>query len=105
MPCPPPGDLPNPGIKPESLTSPTLAGRFFTTSTPWEALIGYAAAPCCSVMSNSLPPHSYSPPGSSVHGDSLGKNTGVGCHALLQAIFPTQGSNPGSHIAGGFFTG
>ena len=32
-------------------------------------------------------------PGSSVHGDSLGKNTGVGCHALLQGIFPTQGSN------------
>ena len=25
---------------------------------------------------------------------SLGKNTGVGCHALLQGIFPTQGSNP-----------
>ena len=33
--------------------------------------------------------------GSSVHGDSPGKNTGVGCHALLQGIFPTQGSNPG----------
>ena len=27
--------------------------------------------------------------------DSLGKNTGVGCHFLLQGIFPTQGSNPG----------
>ena len=27
--------------------------------------------------------------------DSPGKNTGVGCHALLQGIFPTQGSNPG----------
>ena len=35
-----------------------------------------------------------SPPGSSVHGVSLGKNTGVSCHALLQGIFPTQGSNP-----------
>ena len=32
-------------------------------------------------------------PGSSVHGDSPGKNTGVGCHALLQGISPTQGSN------------
>ena len=31
-------------------------------------------------------------PGSSVHGDSPGKNTRVGCHALLQGIFPTQGS-------------
>ena len=36
-----------------------------------------------------------SPPGSSVHEDSPGKNTGVSCHALLQGIFPTQGSNPG----------
>ena len=35
------------------------------------------------------------PPGSFVHGDSPGKNTGIGCHALLQGIFPTQGSNPG----------
>ena len=35
------------------------------------------------------------PPGSSVHGSSPGKNTGVGCHFLLQGIFPTQGSNPG----------
>jgi len=34
-------------------------------------------------------------PGSSVHGDSPGKNTGVRCHALLQGIFPTPGSNPG----------
>ena len=34
-------------------------------------------------------------PGSSVHGDSPGKNTGVGCHVLLQGIFPTQRSNPG----------
>ena len=33
-------------------------------------------------------------PGSSVHGDSPGKNTGVDCHALLQSIFPTQGWNP-----------
>ena len=37
----------------------------------------------------------FSSPGSSVHGDSSGKNTGVGCHALLQGIFPTQESNPG----------
>ena len=34
LPCPPPRDLPNPGIKPTSLT---LASRFFTTSTTWEA--------------------------------------------------------------------
>ena len=35
-----------------------------------------------------------SPPGASVHGDSPGKKTGVGCHALLQVIFLTQGLNP-----------
>ena len=32
----PPGVLPNPGIKPASLMSPTLAGRFFTTSSTWK---------------------------------------------------------------------
>ena len=37
--------------------------------------------------------------------DSPGKNTGVGCHLLLQGIFPTQGSNwHTSALAGGFFT-
>ena len=32
------GDLPDPGIKPSSLTSPALASGFFTTSATWEAL-------------------------------------------------------------------
>ena len=40
-------------------------------------------------------PRGCSLPGSSVHGDSLGKNTGEGRHALLPEIFPTQGRNPG----------
>ena len=40
-------------------------------------------------------PTDCSPPGSSVHRDSPRKNTGVGCHALLQGIFPAQGANPG----------
>ena len=49
-----------------------------------------------SVMSDSLQPHGfYSPPGSSIQENSPGKNIGVGCHALLQGIFPTQGLNPG----------
>ena len=39
LPRPPPRDLPNAGIKPASLMSPALAGRFFTTSTTWKALI------------------------------------------------------------------
>ena len=49
----------------------------------------------------------YSPPGSSVHADSPGKNSGVGCHALLHGIFLTQGSNPrllSPALAGRFFT-
>ena len=37
LPCPPVGDLPNSGIKPVSLTSSALAGRFFTTGVSWEA--------------------------------------------------------------------
>ena len=37
----------------------------------------------------------YSLPGSSIHGILQAKNTGMGCHALLQEIFPTQGLNPG----------
>ena len=35
LPCPPPGDLPDPGTEPSSLRSPALAGRLFTTSTTW----------------------------------------------------------------------
>ena len=31
LPCPPPEDLPDPGIEPPSLMSPALVGRFFTT--------------------------------------------------------------------------
>ena len=53
-------------------------------------------------------PVDCSPPGSSVHGDSPGKNSGVGCNALLQGIFPTQGLNPDllclPTLGGGFFT-
>ena len=37
LPCPPPGDLPDPGIEPTSLMSPVLKGGFFTSSATWEA--------------------------------------------------------------------
>ena len=57
MPCPPSGDLPEPGIEPRS---PAL-------------------------KTDSLPSEQPRKP----------NNTGVGCHALLQGIFPTQGLNPG----------
>ena len=52
-------------------------------------------------------PTDCSPPGSSVHRDSPGKNTGMGCHALLQGIFPTQELNLcllSPALAGRFFT-
>ena len=63
-------------------------------------LVSQSCPTLCNLMDCSLP-------GSSVHGDSLGKNTGVGCHAFLQGIFLIQESNPGllhCRIAGGFFT-
>ena len=41
LPCPPPGNLPNPGMKPELFMSPVLAGWFFTTSATWEAMYIY----------------------------------------------------------------
>ena len=54
LPCPPPGDLPNLGIKCASLMSPALAGGFFTTSTTWETQKKRRAATVeCAVLGNS----------------------------------------------------
>ena len=53
-----------------------------------EVLVTYSCPILCDPMD-------CSPPGSPVHGDLPGKNIGVGCHALLQGIFPTQGLKPG----------
>ena len=44
LPCPPPGDLPDPGIEPSSLVSPALTGGFFTTGTAWAAHSGIYSA-------------------------------------------------------------
>ena len=79
--------LPRSGIKP---TSPTLAGGFFTTEPPGKTLC--LVAQLCLILCN---PMDCSPPGSSVHGDFLGKNTGVSCHDLLQENFAIHGWNPG----------
>ena len=75
---PSPVDLLNPGIE---LGSPALQAD----SLPAEPVRKPTLCNCLDC----------SPPGSSVYGNSPGKNIGVGCHALLQGIFPTQGSNPG----------
>ena len=65
-----------------------IADRFFTVLA---TMLYLFTQPCPTICH----PMDSSPTGSSVHGDSPGKNTGVGCHALLQGIFPTQGSNSG----------
>ena len=47
----------------------------------------------CVVLSDSLQSYDCNLPGYSVHGISLGKNNGVGCHFLLQGLFLTRGLN------------
>ena len=50
LPRPPLGDLPDPGIEPVSPISLALAGRFFTTSTTWEAHTLFQFFYCCLTM-------------------------------------------------------
>ena len=69
----PSGDLPNPVTEPTSLTSPALTGGFFTNAPLGKPLTAAATAKSL----QSCPPHPW---------DSPGKNTGVGCHFLLQCI-------------------
>ena len=66
-------------------------------NTYYLLIFSYVCAQLCltlSILKDCSPP---------VHGDSPGKNPGVGCHTLLQGIFPIQGLNLGL-ITGGFFT-
>ena len=66
---------------------------FWNYSFPlWFACMRAKSLQSCPTLCDSM---TCSPSGSSVHGDSPSSNTGVGCHALLQGIFPTQGLNPG----------
>ena len=59
------------------------------------AKICYALCLVAQLYRTVCDPVDRSPSGSSVYGNSPGKNTGVSCHALLQGIFPTQGVSPG----------
>ena len=93
------------GLNPEcllkSLYSPILLQRCFDVLLCSHIIIGGWAVlsrtkeclvtKSCPTLCNSI---DCSLPGSSVHGDSPGRNTGVDCHALLQGIFLTQASNP-----------
>ena len=45
LPCPPPGDLPDPGIKPVSLISPALVGGLFIASATWGLRAREASSP------------------------------------------------------------
>ena len=66
--------------------------------TPKQSQVITCASDLCLVTQSGLTlcnPMDCSPPGSSVHGNSPGNNTGVGCHALLQGIFSTQVLSPG----------
>ena len=63
LPCPPPGDLPNPGIEPRS---PSLRADSLLFEPPGKPFLGILQARILEWV----------------------------CHALLQGIFPTQGSNP-----------
>ena len=89
LPCPLPRDLPDPGIEPTSLTTPALAGGFFAMKATWEAQNTRVK-----LLQSTLQTHVLQPSRLLCPSDSAGKNTGVGCHALLQGIFPTEGSNP-----------
>ena len=61
-----------------------------------ERRLGYVCVLSHSVVSDYLWPIDCSPPGSSVHWDSPGKNTRVGCHAFFQGMLPNPGIEPRS---------
>ena len=94
LPCPPPGDLPDPGIKPTSLMSPALADGFFTTSATWEAQVSAESesevTQSCPILCDPWTIAYKVPPPWNYPGES----TGVRSHFLLQGIFPTQGLIP-----------
>ena len=95
--CPPPRDLPNPGIKPTSLTSPALAVMFFTTSAIWEALQDWSEAHLAemALAAEGEPSHltwtwSWSPAKSpSPHSKFPGKHT-IPTDSLAKLVAPLE---------------
>ena len=71
--------------------SPIYLRFLFPFMYPVPLVLSLVAKSC----STFCDPMDCSPPGSFVHGDSPGKNTGKDCHALLQGIFLTQALNQG----------
>ena len=80
-----------------------IAGGYFTMNSETSKHVsvpssGILPSFMCLVVQSCLTlcdPMDCTPPGTSVHGASPSKNTGMGCHTLLQGIFPTHGLNPG----------
>ena len=68
--------------------------EFLTSDLSSSSLLVCCACSVASVVSNSLWPRGLQPTRLLCPWDSPDKNTGVGCHALLQGIFLTQGLNP-----------
>ena len=82
-----------------SLLKSTSCQTLLPTCSPRFPVLPTCVCVCVCVLSLQSHPTlcdlmDYSPPGLSVQWDSPSKNTGVGCHALLQGIFQTQESNP-----------
>ena len=71
--------------------SQTHIHKYTHTTSPCTQILIYMGANSLQSCLTHCDPMDHSPPGSPVHGDSPGMNTGMGCHALLQGIFPTQG--------------
>ena len=78
----------------ESMTVTLQGPRLSYTKITCVYVHTCAHTPSGSVMSNSLQPHGLLPTRLLLLWSFPGKNTGVGCHFLLQVILPTQGSNP-----------
>ena len=76
-----------------------LLGMYLKKAKTWIQRLHIPQCSCACLVAQSCQtlykPMECSLPGSSVLGDSPGKNPGASCHALLQGIFPTQGSNRG----------
>ena len=77
-----------PNQKPSRTPGRLCAESFPALSRKMKMLFAQSCLTLCNLMS-------CTPPGSSVHVDSSGKNIGMGCHSLLQGTFPTQRLNPG----------
>ena len=84
LPRTPPGDLPNPGIKPESPAIPILLADSLLLSHQGSHLVLSSVQFSSSVISDSSRPHGLQPTRLLCPWDFPDKSTGVGCHCLLQ---------------------